>query len=181
MTTVSFVGERSADQSAPTLNPIPNPAAILENTNTAQIIQLSNILPALGDTVELVTVSAKEPAIRLDPQSAVTYINFNNLGIANTDRLALRTSGTRRQRHGDDSPSPVMNNGGTANGGVNTLSQTFTVTVTPVDQQPTLSAIAIPVDPRVPVQTPAVLVAARSLNPFCSPASAPALATPGRA
>ena len=38
----------------------------------------------------------------------------------------------------------VNDNGGTANGGVNTVTQTFTVTVTPVNQPPTLNPIANP-------------------------------------
>ena len=38
----------------------------------------------------------------------------------------------------------VMDNGGTANGGVNSVSQSFTVTVTPVNQAPTLGAITDP-------------------------------------
>ena len=38
----------------------------------------------------------------------------------------------------------VMDNGGTANGGVNSVSQNFTVTVTPVNQAPTLNAITDP-------------------------------------
>ena len=36
-----------------------------------------------------------------------------------------------------------MDSGGTANGGVNTFSQTFTVTVTHVNQAPTLGAITV--------------------------------------
>ena len=43
----------------------------------------------------------------------------------------------------------VMDNGGTANGGVNSVSQSFTVTVTPVNQAPTLDADHRPrADPR---------------------------------
>ena len=35
----------------------------------------------------------------------------------------------------------VTDNGGTANGGVNTFTRTFAITVTPVDQAPTLGAL----------------------------------------
>ena len=38
----------------------------------------------------------------------------------------------------------VMNSGGTTNGGINTLTRTFTVTVTPVNQAPTLNPIQDP-------------------------------------
>ena len=38
----------------------------------------------------------------------------------------------------------VVDNGGTANGGINTSSQIFTVTVNPVNQPPTINAIANP-------------------------------------
>ena len=45
----------------------------------------------------------------------------------------------------------VMDNGGVANGGVNTFKQTFTVTVSPVNQPPTLNPITpnliLPVSP----------------------------------
>ena len=37
----------------------------------------------------------------------------------------------------------VMDSGGTANGGVDTLTQSFTVTVTPVNQPPTLAPIVV--------------------------------------
>ena len=36
----------------------------------------------------------------------------------------------------------VLDSGGTANGGVNTFSQSFTVTIVPVNQQPTLGSLA---------------------------------------
>ena len=81
MTTVSFVVTVGGINQPPTLNPIANPSAILENTNTPQIIALSNITPGVGNPAgELVTVSASSSNPALIPNPAVTYTNFNNLG-----------------------------------------------------------------------------------------------------
>ena len=159
MTTVSFLVTVGGINQPPTLNPIANPNPILENTNAPQVIALSNITPGVGNPAgELVTVSASSSNTALIPNPAVTYTNFNNLGVANTTGSLSyipvpNASGTATIT------VTVMNNGGTANGGINTFSQTFTVTVTPVNQQPTLAAIANPPSiPEFPVQTPPVTV-----------------------
>ena len=71
----------------------------------------------------------------LIPNPTVNYTNPSTTGsltytpVANTNGTAMITV-------------TVTDNGGTANGGINTFSQTFTVTVTPVNQPPTINAIA---------------------------------------
>ena len=158
-TTVSFVVTVGGINQPPTLNPIANPSRDTREHQHAAGHRLSaTSLPAFGETGELVTVSARSSNPALIPNPAVTYTNFDNLGNPNTTGSLSyipvpNASGTATIT------VTVMNNGGTANGGVNTFSQTFTVTVTPVDQQPTLSPIANP--PAIlefPVQTPPVLV-----------------------
>ena len=126
----------------PTLNPIANPAAILENTTTPQTVQLSGITPGPGDGAQTVTVTAvsNNPGLIPNPISgglAVSYANPGTTGsisylpVPNTFGTATITV-------------TVVDNGGTAGGGVNTITQTFTVTVTQVNQQPTLDLIANP-------------------------------------
>ena len=122
----------------------------MENTSTPQTVNLSNITPGLGDTGQLVTVSATSSNPALIPNPAVTYTNFDSFGNPNTTGSLSyipvpNASGTATIT------VTVMDNGGTANGGINTFSQTFTVTVTPVNQQPTLGRDRqSPGDPRVP-------------------------------
>ena len=47
----------------------------------------------------------------------------------------------------------VPDNGSTANGGVNSITQTFTVTVNPVNQAPTLGPIINPANPSTATAT----------------------------
>ena len=88
-------------------------------------------------------ISATSSNTSLIPKPSITYPNINP-----TTGLADLTSGTLNF-------TPVLNasgsavitvtvsdNGGTSNGGINTFTETFTITVSPVNQAPTLNPIS---------------------------------------
>jgi hypothetical protein len=120
---------------APTLNSIANPAAILEDA-ALQSVNLSGIGDGNGGTQTL-SISAGSSNPGLIPTPGVTYTSPNSTGsisytpVANQSGSAVITV-------------TVMDNGGTAGGGVNSFARTFTVNVTAVNDPPTLNAIANP-------------------------------------
>ena len=120
---------------APTLNPIPNPAPIFENSGV-QTIDLSGIT-AGGGQAQTITIAALSNNTGLIPTPTVPYTSPNTSGSLSFTPMA-NVSGTATIT------VTVTDNGGTLNGGVATVSQTFTVTVLPVNQPPTLTAIANP-------------------------------------
>jgi Cadherin domain/Bacterial Ig domain/Bacterial cadherin-like domain len=112
---------------APTLNAISDPAAILEDAGE-QNQALGGISAGAGESQTLVvTAISSNPG--LIPNPTVTYTSPNATGslaytpVANQSGSAVITVN-------------VGDNGGTANGGVNTFSRAFTVTVTPVNDHP---------------------------------------------
>ncbi len=122
---------------APTLNAISNPAAILENAG-AQTVSLSGISTgpsSVGGNTVTITATSSNPS--LIPNPTVSYTNPNTTGtlgytpVANAYGSAVITV-------------TVTNGGGTANGGVNTFTQTFTVNVTQVNMPPTIAPISSP-------------------------------------
>jgi hypothetical protein len=116
---------------APTLNPIPDPPAILENAGT-QTVSLGGI--STGGEVQTLTVTAVSSNPALIPNPTVSYTSPNATGTL-TYAPVPNTFGTATIT------VTVKDDGGTANGGVDTVVQTFTVTVTFVNQQPTLDVI----------------------------------------
>ncbi len=116
---------------APTLNTLPDPT-ILEDAQQ-QTINLGGITAGPNETQTL-TVTANSNNQGLIPNPTVTYTSPNSTGsisftpVANQNGSALITV-------------TVTDDGGTANGGINTLSRTFMVNVTPVNDAPTLNAI----------------------------------------
>ncbi len=120
---------------APTLAAIPDPAAILEDS-VGQIVNLSGISAGAGETQTL-TVIAVSNNTAVVPNPTVTYSSPNAIGsltytpIANASGTAIVTV-------------TVQDNGGTANGGIATLTRTFTVNVSSVNDAPTIAAIADP-------------------------------------
>ena len=137
----SFVVTVTPVNQIPTLNPIANPAPILENTTanpaTLQTVNLSGITDGIGDVGQLLTVTAVSSNTGLIPNPTVTYTSPNTNGYLSYTPAAF-ASGTA------NITVTVMDNGGTANGGVNQVSRIFTVTVTPINQAPTLNAIPNP-------------------------------------
>jgi len=125
---------------APTLDPIAD-VGILEDAGE-QIVNLSGISQGGGgETLPApqlpltVTATSDNPGLILDPM--VIYTSPDATGslayepMANQSGSAVITV-------------TVMDAGGTANGGVDTTQQTFTVTVTAVNDAPTLDPIADP-------------------------------------
>ncbi|RYD21545.1 MAG: hypothetical protein EOP88_11010, partial [Verrucomicrobiaceae bacterium] len=125
----------TAINDAPTLAVISNPLAILEDSG-AQTVNLSGIAAGGGETQVLtVTASSNNTALLADP--VVTYTSPDGTGslsytpVANQSGTAVVTV-------------TVTDDGGTANGGINSVQRTFTVNVTSVNDAPTLDAISNP-------------------------------------
>ncbi len=120
---------------APTLDAIADPAAILEDA-LEQTINLSGITAGASESQTLmVTATSSNPGLIPDP--TVNYTSANATGslsftpVANQSGTAVITV-------------TVKDSGGMVNGGVDTVTRTFTVNVMPVNDVPTLDAIADP-------------------------------------
>ena len=100
----------------------------------AQTVNLAGISAGGGESQTL-TVTATSDNTGLIPNPTVTYSSPNATGSLSFTPVA-NASGTATIT------VTVMDNGGTANGGVNTFSQSFTVTVNPVNQAPTLNPLS---------------------------------------
>jgi hypothetical protein len=116
---------------APTLAAIPDPPAILENAG-AQTVNLTGI--STGGEVQTLTVTATSSNPALIPNPVIAYTSPNATGTL-TFTPSADAFGTATIT------VTVMDDGGTANGGVDTVTQTFTVTVIHVNQPPTLDVI----------------------------------------
>ena len=121
----------------PTLDAISDPAAILEDAGE-QTVNLSNVTAGAGDN-QVITVTASSDNTGLIPNPTVNYTSPNNSGtltytpVGNTNGSATITV-------------TVKDNGGTANGGSDTITRTFTVQVNFVNDAPTLAAIPDPAE-----------------------------------
>ena len=121
--------------SAPTVA-ISNNFTILENTSGMQAVSLTGIT-AGGNEIQSLNVSATSNNTALIPNPTVTYTSPGTTGTLDYHVLPNQ-SGTATIT------VTVVDNGGTANSGINTFSQIFTVTVNPVNQPPAINAIANP-------------------------------------
>lgn len=134
--TRTFTVSVTAVNDAPTLSPVSNPAAILEDAGQ-QTINLAGIADGDAEATQTLSVSASSDNSALIPTPTLTYTSPNATGtlrytpVANAAGTAVITV-------------TVTDNGGTANGGVNSVSRQFTVTVTAVNDEPTLNAITNP-------------------------------------
>jgi hypothetical protein len=110
---------------APTLDPIAVPAPILEDAGP-QTVALTGIGSGAVDEVQTLVVTATSGNLALIPDPTVTYVTPAATGslsytpVPNANGSALITV-------------TVKDDGGTANGGVDTFQRTFTVTVIAVD------------------------------------------------
>ena len=121
---------------APTLNPIPNPATLLENA-TLQTITLGGISPGQGDNGQTLMVTATSSNPNVIPDPSVVYTSPNGTGSLSFTPVP--------NAHGTATITvTVMDDGGVTNNGVDTIQQTFTVTVAAVNQAPTLAMIPNP-------------------------------------
>ena len=119
----------------PTLNVIQSPGSIPENSGP-QTVLISGISGGASAS-QILTVTAASNNTGLIPNPSVTYNSPDTTGYI-TYTPTANVSGTATIT------VTVTDNGGTANGGQNTVSQTFMVTVTPVNQPPTLDPIKNP-------------------------------------
>jgi len=119
----------------PTLNAITSPPAILEDAGQ-QSISLQGISAGPLES-QNISVSATTDNPTLLPSFSVVYTSPNATGTLNYTPAANR-SGTATVT------VTVKDDGGTASGGIDTVTRTFTVSVTPVNDPPTLNAISDP-------------------------------------
>ncbi|HUR41840.1 MAG TPA: tandem-95 repeat protein [Verrucomicrobiae bacterium] len=123
----TFVVTVTAVNDEPTLTAIGNPAAISEDAGL-QTVNLSGIGAGGGESQTL-TVTAISSDTAVIPNPSVTYTSANATGsisytpVANANGSVTITV-------------TVADNGGTANGGDNQVSQTFTATVNAVNDAP---------------------------------------------
>ncbi|HVX64012.1 MAG TPA: Ig-like domain-containing protein [Pirellulales bacterium] len=110
----------------PSLNPIPN-QSILENA-AQQTLNLSGIASGLGESQNLtVTATSDNPSVV--PNPTITYTSPNTTATLKYAPVAFN-SGIAHIT------VTVHDDGGTANGGIDSFSQTFTVNVQFVNQPP---------------------------------------------
>jgi hypothetical protein len=118
----------SANQ-PPTLNALAN---ITINENAAlQTVNLSGITSGASNEVQTLTVTASSSNPGLIPAPAVSYFSPNTTGSISFTPVAYA--------YGSATITVTVNDGGTSN---NITSRTFSVTVNPVNQPPTLNALA---------------------------------------
>ena len=129
--TVNVIGVNQA----PTLTAISD-TTIIENSGP-QSIGLFGITNGNPNSGESLTVTAASSNPALIPNPAVTYTSPNTTGTL-TYTAAPNATGTAVVT------VTVTDSGGTANGGMNSVSQTFSITVLPVNQPPTLNVIPNP-------------------------------------
>ena len=135
----------------PTLDPISN-VTVPQNTSSVNVaepaITLTGIGTGAGDgdqQIANVFATSSNPALVTNPSITYDFVNQPSTATLNYSVLP-NVSGTATIT------VTVMDNGGVANGGVNVFKQTFTVTVSPVNQPPTLNPITpnplvLPVNP----------------------------------
>ena len=116
----------------PTINAIAN-QTILEDSGVLSVPLTGITNGGDGPQVITVTTSSSNPALLIDP--TVVYTSASSTGTlllaANPHQFGVATVTVT-----------VRDNGGTALGSVDVTTRTFTVTVTPVNDRPLLSAIA---------------------------------------
>ena len=123
---------------APAFNTINNVTLLEDATPLPQTISITGVTPGGGtdEAGQSVSFTATSNNSALIPNPTITgsgatrTLNFTPAANGNGGPVTITVTGT--------------DSGGTANGGVNTFSQTFTITITPVNDPPTLAAIANP-------------------------------------
>ena len=113
---------------APTLSPISN-VTINEDAG-AQTVSLTGISTGAANETQTLTVTATSSNPSLIPNPAATYVSPSATGSLSFTPVA--------NANGAATITVIVNDGQTTN---NTVTQTFTVTVNPVNDAPTLNAI----------------------------------------
>jgi hypothetical protein len=127
--TRTFAVTVNAVNQSPTLNAIGN-VSINENASI-QTVSLSGISSGAANEAQTLTVIATSSNPTLIPNPAISYSSPNSTGSL-TFNPALNANGSA-------TVTVTVNDGGASN---NVVTQIFTVTVNPVNQTPTLNAIA---------------------------------------
>ncbi|HEY6169195.1 MAG TPA: hypothetical protein VI454_14225, partial [Verrucomicrobiae bacterium] len=131
--TNSFVVTVIATNDQPTLDALTN-LTILEDAGT-QTTSLTGISAgATNETNQIITVTASSSNTGLIPNPTVTYTNPNTAGTL-IWAPATNQSGTAVIS------VVVQDNGGTTNGGKNSITNSFTVTVLAINDPPTMNAL----------------------------------------
>jgi len=131
--TVLHLAPATTPNNAPTINALSN-VTINENAGL-QTVNMSGISAGTGDTGQTITITASSNNTAVIPNPTVTYTSPNATGTLTFTPVA-NTSGTATVT------VTVRDNGGTANGGVDTTVKTFTVTVNFVNTAPTINALS---------------------------------------
>jgi hypothetical protein len=135
---ITWTDTVSSPNVAPTLDAIPDPAAILEGAG-AQSISLNNITAGAGDSQALmVTVTSDNTS--LIPTPSVTYTPNNNTGSISYTPVADHFGSAKITVTVRDAGADGTFN----NSDDGTFVRTFTVNVTGVNDPPTLTAISDP-------------------------------------
>jgi hypothetical protein len=114
---------------APTLDPL-SPVIFNEDPATPFLVNLSGITAGFGENQSLtVTATSDNPSL-FDNPLPINYVSPNSTG-------TLQLSPKLNANGSATITVTVQDNGGTAGGGVNTVTRTFTVTVLPVNDNPT--------------------------------------------
>lgn len=114
----------------PTLNAITNPAAIPEDTITAQVVNLAGIGSGAANEAQTLVVTAVSSDTNRLPNPTVSYTSPNAEGSISYIPVA--------NANGDVTVTVTVNDGGgIANGGDEEVSRTFTVSITAVNDNPT--------------------------------------------
>jgi len=131
-TTMTFKVTVTAVNDPPTINTISD-QTVLEDA-PAQAVSLSGISAGAEGSTQTVTVTATSDNTALIPNPTVSYTNPNATGTLTYqpihDKFGVATITV-----------VVKDNGGTADGGVDTVSKTFKITVLSVNDAPTLAAL----------------------------------------
>jgi hypothetical protein len=127
--TRTFVVTVSPLNQAPTLNTLAN-VTINENAGE-QTVSLSGISSGATNEIQTLTVTASSSNTGLIPNPAVTYTSPNSTGSLRFTPVAFA--------FGTATITVNVNDGGTSN---NVVTRTFIVTVNPVNQEPTIDALA---------------------------------------
>lgn len=126
---VSYIVPSGASNQVPTLNPLPN-VVVLESAGT-QSVSLSGISSGSPNETQTLTVTAISSNPSLVPNPSVSYTSPNATGTLNFTPVSFGS--------GTTTITVTVNDGGVSN---NIVSQSFTVTVLPVNQPPTLNTVA---------------------------------------
>ena len=161
----SFTFNVTAVNDEPTLNALTN-RSIFQN-QPPQMVSLSGISAGGGES-QVLTLSATSNNQTLIPDANLTFPGY--VSPSNTGSLSFMS--VNGQSGTAIITVTVMDDGGTSNGGDNSVSQTFTVTVAPCPVISTanissLTGPASPAEGSVPVTIP---ISTTALSPLTSPA-----------